>query len=129
MRQLATCLGAFARVLNQPTFFLHAHNIASTVVAPNIIDEMLRLTLQTKQMCYRNVEHVQQEHMQILNPLVKTPSPIPLKLVLSGSNVSALSVCKSLYSIGNLPSLNSLRCNYGGQLSDDAIFVLTLISY
>ena len=66
---------------------------------------------------------------EIRNPLVKTPSPLKLKLVLSGSNVvSSLSVSKSLYSISNLPSLNSLRCNYDGQLSDDVIFVLTLIS-
>ena len=81
-------------------------------------------------MCYRNVEQVQQEHMQILNPLVKTPSPLKLKVVLFGSNVvSAISVSKSFYSISNLPSLNLLRCNYGGQLSDDVIFVLTLICY
>ena len=68
--------------------------------------------------------------MQILNPLVKIPPPFKLKLVLFGSNVvSALSVSKWLYSKRNLPSLNSLRGNYGGQLSDDVIFVLTLICY
>ena len=68
--------------------------------------------------------------MQILNPLAKTPPPLKLKLVLSGSNVvSALNVSKSLYSISNLLSLNSLRCNYGVQLFDDVISVLTLICY
>ena len=35
----------------------------------------------------------------------------------------------SLYSKSNLPSLQSLRCNYGGQLYDEVVFVLTLICY
>ena len=66
-------------------------------------------------MCYINVEQAQQEHMQISNPLVKTPSHFKLKFVLSGSNaVSTLSVSKSLYSISNLPSLNSLTLSRPG---------------
>ena len=51
---------------------------------------------------------------------VHDTAPLKLKLVLFGKNVvSALS----------LSSSNWLRCNYGGQLSDDVIFVLTQICY
>ena len=60
--------------------------IVSTVVARNSIDEILhRPSLQNKWMRFRNVEQAQQEHMQTLNALVKTPPPPPpplrLKLV------------------------------------------------